>query len=207
MRDAIAKLVAASAVPALVLLSVSQPAQAQNAGADGVSPDTLPALPDSGLIRVWAPEVDLKRSTLVFRSWTDSTLEASDREHGAPMALPYRQITRIDLRTSQSVGLGMLRGAGIGGLIGGVVGLIAGSSATSDCDGFLCGLDALNYLAAGTGIGAGAGLLIGAAKPVDVWTRQELPASLGFPEPHRDSQIGNVLLVAGGLALLLALGG
>lgn len=194
-------------VPVLACLAVPLLTALAPTASEAQAPDGLPTIADSALIRVWAKESGHKGTKAVFSAWTDSSLVAVRTRGHEPLALSYAEISRLDVRTGRSVPLGVLRGAAVGGGVGGLVGLLVGLSATSGCEGFLCGLDSFDHAATGLGIGAALGALLGAGAPVDQWTRQALPESMGFAEPQRESITGQVLVVFGSLLLLASLGG
>lgn len=190
----------------IILLSCLAVLASSSAGA-GQEPDSLPVIGDSALIRIWAPETGLKGSKATFGAWADTALLAMRTRNREPLAVPFSDITRLDVRTHRSVGLGVLRGASVGGSVGMIVGLLVGMSATENCTGFLCGLEAFNYAGYGMLVGAGLGGVMGAAAPVDRWTRQELPRSQGFPEGRKDNYMRDVLIGFGLGMLLIGLGG
>jgi len=160
---------------------------------------SLPQLPDSSSIRIWAPSVDLKSDKATFLAWQTSSLRAVHEEGGDTLELAFPSITRLDLLQGKNVGLGVLRGAAVGATLGGLIGLLVGNNEVSGCTGFLCELDALQYMAVGMGIGAIPGGAIGAAAPPDRWVRQSLPEEMGFPRPGPDYSV----IVAVSAALLM----
>jgi ABC-type nitrate/sulfonate/bicarbonate transport system permease component len=144
---------------------------------------SLPPLVDSSSIRIWAPSLDLKSEEATFLEWQTSSLRAIHAESGDTLELTFPSITRLDLLQGKNVGLGVLGGAALGGSIGGLVGFLVGRNEVSGCTGFLCELDAFQYMAVGFGVGAIPGMAIGAAVPPDRWVRQPLPPEMGFPRP------------------------
>ncbi len=174
-------------------------------GCAPASAQSLPPLPDSSSIRIWAPSADLKSERATFLEWRASSLGAIHAESGDSLDLAFPSITRVDLLQGKNVGMGVLMGASIGATVGGLVGLLVGNSAVSGCSGFLCELDALNYMAVGMGIGAVPGIAIGAAAPPDRWVRQSLPPEMGFPRPGPDYSM--IVSVSALLLAIVLMGG
>ena len=140
---------------------------------------SLPEVPPSSTLRIWAPSFALESETAVFVAWEASSLLAVRENSGDTLSLGFSSINRIDLLTGRSAGLGAVGGLGIGGLIGGLVGVLVGSSTTD-------GYEVLRYTFVGVGVGAVIGGGIGAALGwPGRWIRQTLPPELGFPPATR----------------------
>lgn len=123
---------------------------------------------DSGrYVRVSVAPGNVRHAGPVLR-WSFDTLMISPIGSTSPYAVPLSQITRIDVRDPRSRGMGAARGALAGWLTGFVAGILVGAnSGGGDTPDLL-----MRYVPLlGSGIGAAAGSIIGAAKPGHDWWR------------------------------------
>ena len=164
-------------------------------------------VPEGDTVRVWAPDFGLKKTKVTVLGWADSTvLFEGLRLPPDSLTIPFGGVTRLDvLRGKKSKGLGILRGAGIGGGIGVLAGLLIGEVAVSGCTEAFCELDALNYMFGWMLLGAGVGAGVGASYPPDRWVRVDLPVQAGFPSyrtPFHETFVFKLLSTGLSIALL-----
>jgi len=109
-------------------------------------------------------------------------------------SIPRARITRLDVRTTRSVGGNVLHGAGMGALIGGAAGLIAGAALHDEysCyDGGFCvsaGAGALSGAVVGAVLGSVVGLMSGTGEH---WQRGRTSAGITVsPSRHGGLLVG-----------------
>jgi hypothetical protein len=85
-------------------------------------------------------------------------------------AVAWRDLRSVERYAGRNHGRGALIGTGIGVLVGTVVGVVVAKIAIDDCEGDLCGLNAL-AAPLGSIIGAVGGVTIGAIVGTDRWVR------------------------------------
>jgi len=135
-------------------------------------------------VRFWAPDLGHKKTRATLFRWSDSavafTVSADQRE----AYVPFQGLERMEVYGGKNHWKGALIGATLGGAVGTLVGMAVGNSAVEGCSGFMCELEAMNYMVVGGLIGTVIGTPFGVLAAPDRWQRVNLPTDMGFP-PHR----------------------
>ncbi len=146
------------AIGVIALVGLPWPATAQS----------LPPLPDSAAIRIWAPSVGLKMQEARFVAWRPSSLVAVHATSGDSLDVPFPAITRLDGVQGTNVPGGLIGGAGAGIAVGVLV-RTAGD------------LTETRLMTTWSWVGAAAaGGVLGVLFPPKRWVRQSLAPELGF---------------------------
>lgn len=145
----------------------------------------MPPVPGGSRVRVWAPDLGVRRERAAVLTWHDSTVSFRPEASGGDTVLvPFRALRRLDVYVGKDRLRGGMVGAAIGGTVGMLVGTVIGNGAVQGCQEWLCELEALNYMAGGMAIGMALGVPVGVSAAPDKWARVDLPVAAGFP-PYR----------------------